>query len=107
MTSFSGRFWIGVGLAAVASLVQAQSTASDPLAPLPERAVRTQSVPTQLAPRPAPSSLRDRIAALGRSFNGSAGISVVSLKDGWQADYNANSLFPQQSCSKLWVAIAA
>ncbi len=51
--------------------------------------------------------MRDRINGLGRGFNGSAGISVVSLNEGWQADYNATSLFPQQSCSKLWVAITA
>ena len=50
---------------------------------------------------------RDRISALGRAFNGRAGISVVSLSEGWQADYNAATLFPQQSCSKLWVAITA
>jgi len=47
------------------------------------------------------------MSALGRAFNGSAGISVVSLNEGWQADYNATTLFPQQSCSKLWVAITA
>ena len=60
-----------------------------------------------MPPRIAPASLRDRLASLGRAFNGNAGISVVSLRHGWQADYNAATLFPQQSCSKLWVAIAA
>jgi beta-lactamase class A len=60
-----------------------------------------------LPPRIAPLSLRDRITGLGRAFDGSAGISVMSLSDGWQADYNATTLFPQQSCSKLWVAITA
>ena len=29
------------------------------------------------------------------------------LRDGWQIDQNAARLYPQQSCSKLWVAIAA
>jgi len=29
------------------------------------------------------------------------------VSDNWQADYNANTLYPQQSCSKLWVAITA
>ncbi len=108
MTSLSCRFWFGVGFAAMAGLAQAQSAKSDPLAPLPEAApVRAQPAPAQLPPRIAPASLRDRIAAIGRAFNGSAGISIVSLKDGWQADYNASTLFPQQSCSKLWVAITA
>ena len=108
MASLSSRFWLSAGIAAVASLAQAQSTAKDPLAPLPGGATRPQtSAQPQLPPKIAPSSLRDRLTSLGRSFNGRAGISVFSLKDGWQADYNGTTLFPQQSCSKLWVAITA
>ena len=62
-----------------------------------------------LAPMPvsAPAALNDRLVSLGRSFNGIAGIAVVSLRDGWEIDWNASRLFPQQSCSKLWVAISA
>jgi beta-lactamase class A len=105
MTSYSRRFWLGIGLAASAALAQAQQT--DPLAPLPERQVRAQPISPQLPPRIAPASLRDRLAGLGRAFNGNAGMSVVSLQEGWQADYNSTTLFPQQSCSKLWVAITA
>ena len=108
MTSLSRRFWLGAGIAAIAGLAQAQSSAKDPLAPLPEGAARAQPASgIQAPPRIAPASLRDRLNGLGRSFNGKAGISVVSLKDGWQADYNSTALFPQQSCSKLWVAITA
>ena len=55
----------------------------------------------------APAALQDQITALGRGFDGKAGIAIVSLNDGWEADWNARSLFPQQSCSKLWVAITA
>ncbi|MDP9423090.1 MAG: class A beta-lactamase-related serine hydrolase [Pseudomonadota bacterium] len=105
MTSRSCRFWLGMGLAASAGLAQAQQ--SDPLAPLPDSQLRAQPASPQLPPRIAPASLRERLAGLGRAFNGNAGISVVSLNEGWQADYNATSLFPQQSCSKLWVAITA
>ncbi|HET9335368.1 MAG TPA: serine hydrolase [Sphingomicrobium sp.] len=108
MTSLSGRGWVGFGLAAIASLAQAQPATRDPLAPLPEGPPRpAQAQSTPLPPRIAPAALRDRIAALGRAFNGNAGISIVSMSDGWQADYNATTLFPQQSCSKLWVAITA
>ena len=104
MTSVSGRFLVGIGLAASASLASSQSVRNDPLAPLPPGAVRaTPALPAP--PRISPASLRDRISALGRSFDGIAGISVVSLNENWQADYNATRLFPQQSCSKLWVAI--
>ena len=92
---------------------------SDPLAPLPGTSPvtviqvappfqpRRAAPPVRVAPRPAPSDLRGRIAALGRAFDGIAGISVVSLRDGWQIDQNAARLYPQQSCSKLWVAITA
>jgi beta-lactamase class A len=107
MTSHKCRFWLGIGFAASAGLAQAQQAAPDPLAPLPEGQVRAHPVSTQLPPRIAPQSLRDRFATIGRAFNGNAGISVVSLREGWQADYNAATLFPQQSCSKLWVAITA
>jgi beta-lactamase class A len=96
-----------MALVAATGLAHGQSARRDPLAPLPPSAIPTQPVPLQSPPRIAPASLRDRIASLGRRFNGSAGISVVSLSENWQADYNATTLFPQQSCSKLWVAITA
>ena len=112
MTSLSCRLLIGAGLVALAGLAYGQPAASDPLAPLPPGTVHAQPTiaqpaPRQLPPRIAPAPLRDRISSLGRAFNGKAGISVVSLTEGWQADYNATTLFPQQSCSKLWVAITA
>ncbi len=107
MTPVSCRFLIGLGLAATASLASSQSARRDPLAPLPPGEARALPAAAPFVPRIAPASLRERLAALGRSFNGKAGISVVSLGEGWQADYNADTLFPQQSCSKLWVAITA
>ena len=110
MTSKAGRFLITVALVALAGQAQGQSLANDPLAPLPPSVARVDR-PAVRAPstplRASPASLRDRLASLGRAFNGKAGISVVSLGENWQADYNATTLFPQQSCSKLWVAIAA
>ena len=107
MTSLLGRLWVGAGIATITGLAPAQQVASDPLAPLPEAIARSQPSPAQLPPRIAPASLRSRLNTLGRSFNGKAGISVYSIKDSWQADYNSTALFPQQSCSKLWVAITA
>jgi len=107
MTSLSYRLLLGLGLAAAASLAVGQPAARDPLAPLPPGVAPTQPPPIVAPPRIAPASLRDRLNSLGRNFNGRAGISVVSLSEGWQADYNATTLFPQQSCSKLWVAITA
>ncbi|MFL6734120.1 MAG: serine hydrolase [Sphingomicrobium sp.] len=56
---------------------------------------------------PAPADLRAQVTSLTRAFAGKAGVSIISLRDGWEVGWNANSLFPQQSCSKLWVAITA
>ena len=110
MTPVSLRLLTGIGLAAVAGLAQGQAVGNDPLAPLPTPVVRAppaQSPAVAASAGIGPTMLRDRVGALGRAFDGRAGISVVSLSDNWRADYNAATLFPQQSCSKLWVAITA
>lgn len=63
-----------------------------------------------LATRPAPKApefLRDRLAELGRNFDGQVGIAVKSIDDGWEAGWKDHELYPQQSISKLWVAITA
>ncbi len=107
MTSVVRRLGLALGLIAVGGAGQAQR---DPLAPLPAgqpQQVAPQAPPPTIATGVAPIGLRDEINRLGRGFDGKAGVAVVSLKDGWSVDYNSNSLFPQQSCSKLWVAITA
>jgi beta-lactamase class A len=110
----------GLWLALLAGSGSAQVD-RDPLAPLvpaptdpfATRPPLATNAPPQVermappAPGRAPLALRDRIATLGRQFDGIAGISIVSLRDGWQIDHNATRLYPQQSCSKLWVAITA
>lgn len=83
----------------------AGAQAPDPLAPLPGNLSAPPAAP--IAMRAGPEALNGRIAALGRTFDGKAGIAIVSLKDGWEAGYGATGLYPQQSCSKLWVAITA
>ncbi len=108
MTPVSLRFLTGMTLVTMAGLASGQSTPDDPLAPLSPAAVR----PTPPLMVASPSNrmavmLRSQVDALGRAFDGKAGISVIALNGGWQAEYNAASLFPQQSCSKLWVAITA
>ena len=124
MTSRARSMILGVPVALLAGTGLAQSQ-GDPLAPLtPNAAVRrvgatpvtviavSPSPPDVARARPftpasAPAVLRDRIVTLGRNFDGIAGISVLSTRDGWQVDQNAARLYPQQSCSKLWVAITA
>ena len=86
-------------IAASAALPPAQTLKRDPLAPLP--------VTPRPAPIAAPAELRAQVSALARQFDGKAGVAIVSLRDGWEVGWNSTVLFPQQSCSKLWVAITA
>lgn len=52
-------------------------------------------------------ALEDRLTAIGLGFDGYPGIAVVDLENGELAALNGDQWFPQQSVSKLWVAIAA
>jgi len=59
------------------------------------------------APRmPAPAGLTQAVEALRNSFDGLAGIAIRSVDDGWTVDsVDADRRMPQQSVSKLWVAM--
>jgi beta-lactamase class A len=61
------------------------------------------------APRPAPvaapQALVASIETLGKSFNGRVGIAVKSIDLGWTVDSQGDQRMPQQSVSKLWVAM--
>lgn len=61
--------------------------------------------PEPLPVFPAPAALTASIDALTREFGGVVGVSVRSLDWGWQVDANGNRPLPQQSVSKLWVAM--
>lgn len=53
-----------------------------------------------------PPALVSVIRNLGQSFNGKVGIAVRRVGSDWTVAWNGNSLFPQQSVSKLWVSMA-
>jgi len=101
MTSRLERFGLGLLVLAAASVTA--SAASQTAAP---KHSRPAAVAARPAP-PAPQYIRDRINELGRGFDGRVGIAVTSIDEGWSAGWKANELYPQQSCSKLWVSIAA
>jgi len=101
MTSRLERF--GQGLLVLAAASVTASAASQTPAPIHSRPAAVAARP---AP-PAPEYIRDRIDELGRGFDGRVGIAVTSIDEGWSAGWKANELYPQQSCSKLWVSIAA
>ena len=55
----------------------------------------------------APLYLAKRVDELGAAFKGRVGIAVRSADDGWETGWREDDLYPQQSVSKMWVAITA
>lgn len=53
----------------------------------------------------APRGLEDRLAALWKAFPGKTGIAVQRIDGNWTLSQRGGDLFPQQSVSKLWVAM--
>ncbi|CAN5710158.1 class A beta-lactamase [soil metagenome] len=77
------------------------------LAPAPaERPPEGRSVQQAMAAQAAPE-LSVRIKALGRSFDGRVGIAIRDIDEGWTVAFDGDNKYPQQSVSKLWVALAA
>ncbi len=59
-------------------------------------------------PRPksdAPAGLQFKLDQLVRGFNGKAGAAIVAVDEGWSVQSGGRLSLPQQSVSKLWVAM--
>lgn len=82
---------IVLGLAALSPVAQAQSAETARAAARPQ----------------APAALAARIDQLGSAFPGRVGISVQSVEQGWRTGWKDSELYPQQSVSKMWVALTA
>ena len=103
MTSLWKRIGTALALVAATSVsASATSQATDPLAPKPQKAA-----PAARPFPPAPAFIQGRATELGKGFNGQVGIAVRSIDEGWSTGWKADELYPQQSVSKLWVAITA
>ncbi|MEO6432963.1 MAG: serine hydrolase [Sphingomicrobium sp.] len=86
------------------------AAAPDPLAPLAPRSSAVEPLAKPSKPpvsSSAPAFLRDRIDALGKAFDGRVGIAVQAVDSGWSTDWKGSELYPQQSVSKMWVAVTA
>jgi len=55
---------------------------------------------------PAPAAFQAAIEKLAASYGEPVGIAVTDVADGWTAQVAGDETFPQQSVSKLWVALA-
>ncbi len=99
----------GLGVAATVALAACGPTnhpvASAP-STLPPRYVAALPVP---APEPIvnhpPARLANAIGQLHRQFSGTSGIAVRAIDGGWTVEAGGRHRLPQQSVSKLWVAI--
>jgi beta-lactamase class A len=107
--SGSARLSISVLAALTACVPESRPNAtSQPSAPTPVP-VAVVSVPVPApAPRPvraAPDLLTTAVSEAIRGFDGLAGAAVRAVDEGWTVEANGRRLLPQQSVSKLWVAI--
>lgn len=109
MTGFSGasrrrvahgqRWWFGLVALLLGSVLS--------LAPAPaERPPEGRSIQQAVAAQAAPG-LSAQIKALGRGFDGRVGIAIRDVDEGWIVAFDGDNKYPQQSVSKLWVALAA
>jgi beta-lactamase class A len=66
---------------------------------------RREPVPDRPAP-PAPAGLQAELEAIAARYREPVGLAVTDVTEGWTAQVAGDEPFPQQSVSKLWVAIA-
>lgn len=55
---------------------------------------------------PAPAALQARLDDLTAAYGEEVGVAVTDIRHGWTAGVDQDRPYPQQSVSKLWVAIA-
>ena len=77
-------------------------TATPAARPVANPPARIPDYDPRNTPTPALTSI---IQSLGRNFKGNVGIAVRRVDADWTVAWNGTSLFPQQSVSKLWVAM--
>jgi beta-lactamase class A len=73
---------------------------------LTSRNVRPRPIKVERPAPPAPQTLQARIEALAAAYREPVGIAVTDVSQGWTAQAAGWEVFPQQSVSKLWVALS-
>jgi len=65
-----------------------------------------QQMKVRLPAPPAPQDLQAKLAALAEAYREPVGIAVTDVNARWTAQVAGEEVFPQQSVSKLWVALS-
>ena len=100
-----GAVLVMMALAGCQSVPQpAKVSASLPPPPAVYRVSMPVPPAIPLPPKP-PEALVATVLTLQRQFGGNVGIAVRSVDHGWAVAANGDSKLPQQSVSKLWVAM--
>ncbi len=99
-----------IGLLSFLALAACIPSRPGPSGRTPERAppvVVSIPVPPVIAKpvRPAPAPLETAVDGLWRNFQGLSGIAIRAVDEGWTVERGGRRRLPQQSVSKLWVAI--
>ena len=67
---------------------------------------RPAPLKVRLPAPPAPEALQEKLADLAQSYREPVGIAVTDVTERWTAQVAGEEVFPQQSVSKLWVALS-
>ncbi len=81
--------------------------AAAPIAATARPATPARAQPPRAPLGPPPVALQARLDELAESYRESVGIAVADCSEGWMAQVAGEDAFPQQSVSKLWVAMTA
>jgi beta-lactamase class A len=72
---------------------------------VPPKAVAAARLPVA-PPPPAPQALQNELTRIAERFDQPVGMAVMDVGSGWVASVDGGGVYPQQSVSKLWVAIS-
>jgi len=90
-----------------ASPVHSTARVHTRIAATPVTYAPTETPRRHRAPAPAPRDLQEQLNELAARYHEPVGVAVSDVDKGWVASVSGDSPFPQQSVSKLWVAITA
>ncbi|MFC3067914.1 class A beta-lactamase [Phenylobacterium soli] len=97
------------GLAALAGVIGVGGWAAHDRQAGPEHAELTSTpkiTKVSLPAPPAPPALQEKIEQLAERYREPVGIAITDVSARWTAQVAGDEVFPQQSVSKLWVALA-
>src|SRR3954454_11392421 len=101
-----GRRGLALGaVLAAAALVGGLVSADRGVRLAPRPRIETRLHLTARKAPPAPQALQARLDELTAAYGEEVGVAVTDVAQGWTAGVDKDRPYPQQSVSKLWVAI--